>query len=598
VIPPGVLEFEDAEVFRPTTDGGDFVTVYDSDTLPPRKFHLGVYGDYARNPLEVRFVRSGETFTRIVRNLGTLQLSGAFGLAEGIELGARLPAYVQSVKDLQAPEASLGGTDANFGDLTLNGKFTLLPRSRHGIGVAALPEVILPTGNRREFAGTGSLGWGGLLILDAAPTERLLLAANFGGLVRDEVGGGPFEDRQDRFNDQLRYGVAAAYRFDRRFTGIAELYGGADTASPFDKERKTPLDLIGALRVHVGPVDLTAGGGGGLTIGQGSPDFRLFVGIATPQPKREVQRPVADLSRSAKTYQSIDRDGDGRTSPGDVLEYRIHLVNSGPAAATQVVVEDPIPDRTRYVPGSLRVEGRIASDAADGDPAEYLPGPPARAVFRVPRLDPPPGKNTAELSFQVEIDPNITEIATIVNQAVVSAQQIPPFPLPPTSTTVFPRIAERERVIVGPEKIELTEQIHFEFDKAVIQRRSYPILRELAEVLQEYPDLRVRIEGHTDAVGTESYNQRLSERRALAVRDFLVGLGIAPERLEWVGYGESRPIASNDTPAGRAKNRRTEFPVLNPEALQHRVIQRKPPPTEDLAPQSEPPWLREKGFRE
>jgi uncharacterized repeat protein (TIGR01451 family) len=281
-----------------------------------------------------------------------------------------------------------------------------------------------------------------------------------------------------------------------------------------------------------------------------------------------------------------------------VLEYRIHLVNSGPAAATQVVVEDPIPDRTRYVPGSLRVEGRTASDAADGDPAEYLPGPPARAVFRVPRLDPPPGKNTAELWFQVEIDPNITEIATIVNQAVVSAQQIPPFPLPPTSTTVFPRIAERERVIVGPEKIELTEQIHFEFDKAVIQRRSYPILRELAEVLQEYPDLRVRIEGHTDAVGTESYNQRLSERRALAVRDFLVGLGIAPERLEWVGYGESRPIASNDTPAGRAKNRRTEFPVLNPEALQHRVIQRKPPPTEDLAPQSEPPWLREKGFRE
>jgi uncharacterized repeat protein (TIGR01451 family) len=348
------------------------------------------------------------------------------------------------------------------------------------------------------------------------------------------------------------------------------------------------------MRVNLGPVDLTAGGGGGLTIGQGSPDFRLFVGVTTPKPSYEKVPAGGDLSQSAKTYNVIDRDSDGRTSPGDLLEYRINIVNSGEGEATNVVVVDPIPDRTRFVPGSLKIDGRPATDAVDGDPAEFDAGPPARVGFSVPVLPAPPAKNDAVASFQVEIDSNITEITTIVNQAMASAAGIPQFPLPPTTTSVFPAIAEHEHVIVGPEKLELTEEIHFEFDKAIIQRESWPILKELADVLKTYPDLRVRIEGHTDSVGSDSYNQRLSERRALAVRDFLVGLGISKERLEWAGYGESKPIASNDTAVGRAKNRRTEFPVLNPEALQNRVIspQRY---QQDLAPQSEPEWLKQKG---
>jgi OOP family OmpA-OmpF porin len=80
--------------------------------------------------------------------------------------------------------------------------------------------------------------------------------------------------------------------------------------------------------------------------------------------------------------------------------------------------------------------------------------------------------------------------------------------------------------------------------------------------LTSNPDARVAIEGHTDAQGDEASNLALSESRAEAVRDYLVSQGIAADRLETAGFGESRPIASNDTAEGRAENRRIEFRLL------------------------------------
>lgn len=593
-VPAGVLELEDAEIFRPTTDGGAYVTVYDSETLPAARGHLSFYGDYALNPLEVQFERSEEPFTRVVRNLGTMQLSGAYGLLDGVTVGARVPGYVTGTNRLNTPSGRFGGTDGNLGDVVANVKVRALDPRRFGLGVAILPEVTLPTGNGREFAGTGELGYGGHLVLDGEVTGSTRLGLNFGGVIRDEPGGGPPSDADDEYEDQFRFGAALHQQLTDRLSGIAEIYGAADTSDPFDEERKTPVDFVGAIRSTFGRFHVTLGGGAGLTRGRGSPDFRVFAGVGMTRPGPEPPPEIGpDLAESTKAYALADQDGDGRPSPGDVLEYRIHLVNTGGAPGTNVVVEDVIPDGTAYVEGSLQVNGRPATDPVDGDAAEYVP-PTVR--FRLPRIDVTPGgESGAMVSFQVQVDPNITELVTVENRATVSSSEIERFPLAPARTTVFPQIAQREHVIVSPDKLELTEEIHFEFDKTVIQRESFPILNELADVLREYPLLRVRIEGHTDSVGDTSYNQKLSERRALAVRDYLVGAGIEADRLSWAGYGESRPIASNDTAAGRAKNRRTEFPILNPEALRERNLEMVPGPQRDLAPQSEPEWLKRGG---
>lgn len=112
--------------------------------------------------------------------------------------------------------------------------------------------------------------------------------------------------------------------------------------------------------------------------------------------------------------------------------------------------------------------------------------------------------------------------------------------------------------------------VNFDFDKATLRPDAVAILSEAAEILKRYPDLRVEVAGHTDSKGTDAYNQKLSERRAKAVYDYLVGQGVAASRLTGpIGYGESRPIAPNtnadgsDNPEGRAKNRRTELNVQN-----------------------------------
>jgi len=120
-----------------------------------------------------------------------------------------------------------------------------------------------------------------------------------------------------------------------------------------------------------------------------------------------------------------------------------------------------------------------------------------------------------------------------------------------------------------PVSIDL-KGVNFDFDKSTLRPDAVAILNEAIEILKRYPDLRVEVAGHTDAIGTDAYNQGLSERRARAVYDYLTGNGIDASRLVGPnGYGESRPIAPNtnpdgsDNPEGRAQNRRTELNVQN-----------------------------------
>ena len=104
--------------------------------------------------------------------------------------------------------------------------------------------------------------------------------------------------------------------------------------------------------------------------------------------------------------------------------------------------------------------------------------------------------------------------------------------------------------------------VNFDFDKSTIRPDAGAILQEAARILREEPDVDVAVDGHTDARGTDEYNQRLSERRAQAVADYLARLGVAASRLRPEGFGESRPVADNDTEEGRAQNRRVELNVI------------------------------------
>jgi OmpA-OmpF porin, OOP family len=113
-------------------------------------------------------------------------------------------------------------------------------------------------------------------------------------------------------------------------------------------------------------------------------------------------------------------------------------------------------------------------------------------------------------------------------------------------------------------ELRLLEPVQFETATADIKAVSFPLLDEVVGVLNDAPDIRLAVHGHTDSRGAAAYNRELSRRRANAVVKYLIDKGVSASRLEAQGFGAEKPIASNDTDAGRATNRRVEFKILQP----------------------------------
>ncbi|QEC51818.1 outer membrane protein OmpA-like peptidoglycan-associated protein [Anseongella ginsenosidimutans] len=115
--------------------------------------------------------------------------------------------------------------------------------------------------------------------------------------------------------------------------------------------------------------------------------------------------------------------------------------------------------------------------------------------------------------------------------------------------------------------VQFDSKVLFDFDSYALRDESKDAISQLAEVLNKYDSTEVVIEGHTDNVGSDTYNQKLSRQRAQAVEDYALSLGIDPGRLSSKGLGEAQPIASNETEAGRQDNRRVQFVIVANEAL-------------------------------
>ena len=130
--------------------------------------------------------------------------------------------------------------------------------------------------------------------------------------------------------------------------------------------------------------------------------------------------------------------------------------------------------------------------------------------------------------------------------------------------------AEVERVGEGI-MVTFDSGILFEFGKYSLTEASKVELNRMADVFKKYPETDIMIDGHTDSVGSDATNQRLSEQRAASVADYLAQMGIDRLRMQTVGHGETMPVASNDTDEGRAANRRVEVGITANEQLQEKA---------------------------
>ncbi len=139
-------------------------------------------------------------------------------------------------------------------------------------------------------------------------------------------------------------------------------------------------------------------------------------------------------------------------------------------------------------------------------------------------------------------------LGAVIGHYVCEAAPPPVPPAPPPS----PPPAKGEPLVTlhGPQ---------FDFNKATLKPEGKRMVDHAIQVMKDKPSMKVSVEGHTDSIGSEAYNQRLSERRAQAVRDYMIENGISPGRIATRGFGKSRPVASNKTAEGRAQNRRVEI---------------------------------------
>lgn len=141
--------------------------------------------------------------------------------------------------------------------------------------------------------------------------------------------------------------------------------------------------------------------------------------------------------------------------------------------------------------------------------------------------------------------------------ALVVGGDLPSPPPPPPKEEPPPRVEIRDN------KIVIHEKIQFEYAKSRILEASHSLLNEVADVIKKHPRIKkVAIEGHASSEGDPGFNRKLSDSRAKAVMAYLVSQNVEQERLTAEGFGADRPIADNDTEAGREKNRRVEFNIV------------------------------------
>lgn len=282
----------------------------------------------------------------------------------------------------------------------------------------------------------------------------------------------------------------------------------------------------------------------------------LFALIVVPV---EAQTMRADSTRQPVVVQGV--------SPGvQAVRQRIRAIRGQPQRVVQPIIvvapsPAPAPPQAAALPAPLTPQERQALDQVRPGLADRV-----QSYYDVYRSYAPPVivNIGPDGTPQVPISPFVPDTVVVGD---TSRTGITPPPLP-SAQPVMPRVPvasvrEVERAILETGLFRAVG-VNFEFDRSRLLDGSEAFLDPVGEVLRRYPDLRVEIGGHTDSIGSEAYNERLSQARAETVRQYLIErFEIAPERLVARGYGESRPIVTNANPTGRTLNRRVEFTVLD-----------------------------------
>ncbi len=587
-------------------DVRDPYSVYRPGRIHQWEFYAAMLGEYAKAPLSyVSGPVDDTTMAPVLDNLAVGNLALGLAVHERVRLDVAMPLYLFSQFDGSA-------TGTKVGDLRVSGMVSIIRPSYEGaggLGLGFVPWIDLPTGDDSVYLGNAGVAGGGALAT-TYEAEKLTLSAHVGYQYQPDVKAYNIEGA-----DRLLAAAGIGWLFGR-YAGLNfEALLAPPLSANQEKGTDFPVETILSFRKRFeNGGHFTVGAGAALTDGAGAAPFRAFLGggfgrIETPVPPDldgdgipnavdqcpehpEIVNDWADEDGCPDTLSTIAVWGQYQEEPRELTKVSLE----GPDGVRLLDPEDAKVENV--MPGIVYtatavagcLQGEVETEAIGGQTDLVIPlerqleGSLQFEVTTLEEKEPIPGATVKIRSDQDECAPQDAmlqlgddgtgTVALGAGDHVVIID-VPKYALYRQKVNIKP--GENEQVVVSLKKtktrvtaqrIEIFEKVHFETGKAIIKPDSYDLLNEVADAINTHKQIRlVEVAGHTDDQGTAASNMTLSQDRAQAVLDYMVGKGVSASKLQAKGYGETRTIDTNETAEGRAKNRRVEFNILEQDTV-------------------------------
>jgi OmpA-OmpF porin, OOP family len=537
-----------------------------------------------------------------------------------IMFGGRSPAYMSNTNTNLNNDLAFGGQFV--GDLGIHPKVRFLNTSKYPVGLALVASIYAPTGDSRKFLGEGNVSLRPEIILDKefGFHRRFRMALNVGALIR--INKNTFTDRGTALNTagsqidvgvnggmpfcqpaplggmgmmrtapppmdpscgtgvsrslgtQLTYGLGISGAVvPHKFDLLAEAYGYADVTG---SSNAFPLEVIGGGKVYLASKSyFQFGGGAGVIPNQtGSSQFRVFIGfIFEPSiGDRDGDGIKDDVDKCPDDPEDHDdfEDEDGCPDPDndrDGILDRDDKCPNEPETKNGFEDEDGCPDSLDLDRDGDGIPDRVdkcPDDPEDKDGFEDEDGCPdpdndKDGILDVDDLCP----NDPEDKDGFEDQDGCPDPDNDKDRILDKDDKCPNEPEVYNGFEDEDGCPDKGRVLIRRGKLEILDKIYFETAKAIIKPISFPILDAITGTLKGNPQiLLLEVQGHADERGDDDYNMRLTEDRAAAVKTYLTEHGVAADRLQSHGYGETKPVCNQHSEACWSKNRRVEFVIL------------------------------------